>query len=108
MMGDPLTPRGPLRRITPEVLDTFKKAKAIMDSGEWALWEAEGGRRREAMELCARLNAALRRRPWQFDIMFASEIPAPDWMTDWQRRLDYGRAHNIHRQLVEAAEARRR
>jgi hypothetical protein len=30
----------------------------------------------------------------------------PDWMTDWQKRQDYKRAHDIYRALEELAARR--
>ena len=59
--------------------------------------------RRELLDAILTLNRLLRRRPWEFDIVWADDSEPPPYVTDWQRRLAYRKAHTIHLTLVELA-----
>ena len=53
-------------RLTPETVETFRRIEAIAAAGQHDLWEAEGGRRREWLDLHIALARALGLTPWHY------------------------------------------
>jgi hypothetical protein len=74
-----------------------RRARQIIDRGE------QDARHEELINASLEVNRQLRRKPWEFDVIWAADREPPSWVTDWQKRIDYRRAHDIYRALEELA-----
>ncbi|MHC2661692.1 hypothetical protein ACMA5K_05715 [Bradyrhizobium diazoefficiens] len=79
--------------ITPLALQTYVRARDLLDNHDIERWEERGGRRREYLDAADALDVMLGRKPWQTSIMdCVGEEAAPDYVTptnDWQGARDF-------------------
>jgi hypothetical protein len=62
--------RGKHARITPEVIEAYRHARALHNNPKAREeWESEGGRRREYLDTCSLLHDLLGRQTWDEQIL---------------------------------------
>jgi hypothetical protein len=75
-------------RITPLILDTYRRARDLHDNHDTETWEEDGGRRREYLDAASQLHSLLGRKPWQTCVMDCVDVEtAPGYIrevNDWE------------------------
>jgi len=96
----PLKP-GKKLKATPELVALFVKGVALREHSRE--WEDQGGKRREYLDTCRAMRAALGRKPWEAQILdTVGYDKPPSWMTDADHIADWLRARDIGRELERA------
>ena len=74
---------------------------SIEDADATETWEESGGRRRQYLDTCVKLQAALGRQIWQTNVLEA-DGPPPYWLTQRDRRDDWVEAAALRRRIGAA------
>jgi hypothetical protein len=64
-------------RITDEMVQLYRRGRAIEDADQDEISESEGGRGGEFSRICVRLHSLLGRKPWQTDVFSTRGHPQP-------------------------------
>src|SRR5690242_1476622 len=85
-------------RITPELVELYRRCLEIIEAGQDEAWEDEGGRRRELLDAHVALMSGLGLRPWHYSPLWVSLDGPPAPHADPER-------HALAQQLRRALEA---
>ena len=87
-------------RITPELVEMYRRCLEIIEDGDDDVWEADGGRQREFHDVSLALHVGLGQKPWDYSV-FSVSLNGPP--RSWEYRDRHERAQQLRRALHEAA-----
>ena len=87
-------------RITPQIVDLYRRAREIYDDGDAVDHWAEAGRRRgEFYDIDRELHLLLGRPPWEEDIFDTIDEDTPPHWLDPERKKSWRAAYSIRVEL---------